>query len=42
VRSYLIGRAIFSAVLGIGIGVVLHFMLYRFGLPISPFIYQAF
>lgn len=38
----LIGRFILSAALGIGAGVVLHFMLYRFGLPAHPFIYQVF
>jgi hypothetical protein len=31
-----------SALLGLGIGVLLHFALYRIGLPIEPFIYQAF
>lgn len=31
-----------SAVLGFAVGVLLHFALYRFGLSVQPFIYQAF
>jgi hypothetical protein len=31
-----------SAVLGISVGALAHFALYRFGLPVQPFIYQAF
>jgi hypothetical protein len=27
---------------GVAAGVVLHYTLYRMGLPIQPFIYQAF
>ncbi|MDY3559875.1 hypothetical protein R5W23_001047 [Gemmata sp. JC673] len=28
--------------LGVGAGVVLHYTLYRMGMPIPPFIYQTF
>jgi hypothetical protein len=31
-----------SVILGLAIGVLFHFALYRFGLPLKPFIYQAF
>jgi hypothetical protein len=31
-----------SAALGLFVGVLFHFALYRIGLPIEPFIYQAF
>ena len=27
---------------GVAVGVVLHYTLYRMGLPLEPFIYQAF
>jgi len=33
---------IVSAVLGLAVGVLLHFTLYRVGLPVQAFIYQAF
>ncbi len=33
---------IVSAVLGVSVGILVHFALYRFGLPVQPFIYQAF
>jgi hypothetical protein len=33
---------VYLAVLGLGVGVMLHFVLYRIGRPIQPFIYQAF
>jgi high-affinity Fe2+/Pb2+ permease len=35
-------RLLLSVGLGIVIGVLFHFALYRFGLPLKPFIYQAF
>lgn len=35
-------RLALSFVLGLGIGVLLHYMLYRFSLPVQPFIYVAF
>ena len=31
-----------SCTLGLLVGVLLHFYLYRIGLPVQPFIYQAF
>ena len=31
-----------SLTLGIAVGVVIHYSLYRIGLPIRPFIYMAF
>ena len=33
---------VLSIVLGLAIGVLFHFALYRFGLPVFPFVYQAF
>jgi hypothetical protein len=38
-RIVRIGLSLMSGIL---VGVLLHFALYRFGLPIQPFIYQAF
>lgn len=35
-------RVIVSFGLGCAIGVVLHYTLYRMGLPLEPFIYMAF
>jgi len=35
-------RAALSLVLGLGLGVLLHFALYRMSLPVQPFIYLAF
>ena len=35
-------RFALSLVLGLVAGVVLHYALYRMGLPIEPFIYMAF
>ncbi len=35
-------RVVLSITLGFAIGILFHFGLYRFGLPIKPFIYQAF
>jgi hypothetical protein len=35
-------RWIFSIGVGALVGVVLHYYLYRIGLPLQPFIYQAF
>jgi hypothetical protein len=35
-------RLMLSIVLGVAIGALFHFALYRFGLPVKPFIYQAF
>jgi len=37
-----IGRWILSAIAGILTAVILHYMLYRIGLPLKPFIYVAF
>jgi len=31
-----------SLMVGIAMGVVLHYILYRLGLPLRPFIYAAF
>jgi hypothetical protein len=31
-----------SFVLGLAVGVVFHYALYRMGLPLKPFIYMAF
>ncbi len=39
-RKYL--RWTLSIVLGIVVGVVIHYSLYRIGLPVQPFIYMAF
>lgn len=38
VRFRLLGRF----VLGLAIGVLFHYLLYRFSLPVQPFIYVAF
>ncbi len=35
-------RWLFSLLLGILVGIILHYTLYRMGLPIEPFIYLAF
>jgi len=35
-------RIFVSLLLGIAVGVLLHYVLYRMGLPIEPFIYMAF
>jgi len=35
-------RIIASLLLGLAVGVLLHYVLYRMGLPIEPFIYLAF
>jgi hypothetical protein len=35
-------RAVASFLLGCAVGVVLHYTLYRMGLPIQPFIYVGF
>jgi hypothetical protein len=35
-------RVVISFTLGLAIGVVFHYALYRLGLPIQPFIYMAF
>jgi hypothetical protein len=35
-------RVVGSFVLGLAVGVVFHYTLYRMGLPIQPFIYMAF
>ncbi len=37
-----IARIIVWCVVGLGIAIVFHYMLYRMTLPIKPFIYQAF
>ncbi len=36
------GRMCLSFLVGCGIGLVLHYALYRMGLPVKPFIYMAF
>jgi len=38
----LLGNWILSAMLGLAVGIILHLALYRIGLPVQPFIYQAF
>lgn len=38
----LIGQWILPCIAGILTAVVLHFMLYRIGLPLKPFIYVVF
>jgi len=35
-------RIAVSIALGLAVGILLHFALYRIGLPVQPFIYQAF
>ncbi len=35
-------RIVISFVIGLAIGIVFHYTLYRMGLPIQPFIYLAF
>jgi len=35
-------RQLVSFLLGCAVGAVLHYALYRMGLPIEPFIYMAF
>lgn len=35
-------RQVVSFILGCSIGVLLHYVLYRMGLPVAPFIYMAF
>jgi hypothetical protein len=35
-------RIVISFVIGLAIGIVFHYALYRMGLPIQPFIYLAF
>ena len=35
-------RFLLSLALGLMTGVVLHYALYRMGLPVKPFIYMAF
>ena len=35
-------RVLCSFALGLVIGVVFHYALYRMGLPVQPFIYMAF
>jgi hypothetical protein len=37
-----ITRAVLSLIFGLVSGVVIHYMLYRMGLPLEPFIYVAF
>jgi hypothetical protein len=35
-------RVAVSFLLGLAVGVVFHYALYRMGLPVRPFIYMAF
>ena len=35
-------RVVGSFVLGLAVGAVFHYTLYRMGLPLQPFIYMAF
>ena len=35
-------RLSLSLLLGMAVGVILNYYLYRIGLPVKPFIYQAF
>jgi len=37
-----LARLALSLFLGMLVGLVLHYYLYRIGLPVKPFIYQAF
>jgi hypothetical protein len=37
-----LGRHAVSLVLGLGIGVLFHYLLFRLSLPVQPFIYVAF
>lgn len=39
-RRFVVWNVRFYA--GVAAGVVLHYTLYRMGMPIQPFIYQAF
>jgi hypothetical protein len=36
------GRHAVSLLLGLGIGVLFHYLLFRLSLPVQPFIYVAF
>jgi hypothetical protein len=40
--AHRIGVWVVSAALGASVGAMLHLALYRIGLPVHPFIYQAF
>ena len=35
-------RWLLSLVAGVVVGIILHYTLYRIGLPVEPFIYLAF
>lgn len=35
-------EALIYVALGLFVGITLHYYLYRVGLPIEPFVYQAF
>ena len=35
-------RFLASFILGCSIGLLLHYTLYRMGLPVAPFVYMAF
>jgi xanthosine utilization system XapX-like protein len=35
-------RWLLSIVVGMVVGIILHYTLYRMGLPVEPFIYLAF
>ena len=35
-------RWLLSVVVGMLVGIILHYTLYRMGLPVEPFIYLAF
>jgi hypothetical protein len=39
---YKLLRALISFAIGLAIGVLFHYALYRLGMPIEPFIYMAF
>lgn len=41
-RSTRAARWLVSFLVGGGIGILLHYTLYRIGLPLEPFIYVAF
>jgi hypothetical protein len=41
-RAMIVGQWLLSGLAGLGTAVVLHYMLYRIGIPLKPFIYVVF